>query len=72
MPEENTITGQEGMAREAGTGVTAATTAAAAGGTAGMVVGVVMGSLMGFLAGSLLGMAWGERSGFWLARGGKR
>ncbi len=67
--EENSVTGGEGMAREAGTAVTAGATAAAAGGAAGVVVGVVVGSMMGFLAGSLIGMAIGERSGFWLARG---
>ena len=67
--EDGTTTGSEGMARESGTGVTAGATAAAVGGTAGVMVGVVIGSLMGFLAGALLGNAWGEKSGFWLARG---
>lgn len=37
--EEQRITGPEGVAREAGTSVTAGTAAAAAGGTAGVVVG---------------------------------
>ncbi len=67
--EANSVTGSEGMAREAGTAVTAGASAMAAGGSAGVVLGVVLGSLMGFLAGSLIGMANVEKSGFWLASG---
>ena len=70
--EQERVTGTEGAAREAGTGVTAGAAAAAAGGTAGVVVGAVLGGLMGFLVGVLIGSALGESKGLWRARASGR
>ena len=70
--ESERTTGEEGVARESATALTAGGTAAAATGTAGVIVGAVIGGIWGFLVGALLGMALGESKGFWNARGGSR